>query len=105
MPLMGVSPQRIYLVTSALGGGLAGLGACLLVLLYDIHPAIGLTFGPITFMVCVLGGLGNMIGGFIDAFIFAEFHALGGFYSEVGGGYLIAFGFFILMMFLLHTSS
>ena len=62
MPLMGVSPAKIYLVTSALGGGLAGLGACLLVMLYDIHPAIGLTFGPITFMVCVLGGLGNMIG-------------------------------------------
>jgi len=100
MPLMGVSPRRIYLVTSALGGGLAGLGACLLVLLYDIHPAIGLTFGPITFMVCVLGGLGNMIGGFIAAFIFAEFIALGGFYAEVEWGYVLAFVFFIVMMFI-----
>ncbi|GHD48887.1 branched-chain amino acid ABC transporter permease [Thalassobaculum fulvum] len=100
MPLMGVSPRKIYLVTSALGGGLAGLGACLLVLLYDIHPAIGLTFGPITFMVCVLGGLGNMIGGFIAAFIFAEFIALGGFYAEVEWGYVLAFVFFIVMMFI-----
>src|SRR3546814_7118144 len=87
-------------LTSALGGGLAGLGACLLVLLYDIHPAIGLTFGPITFMVCVLGGLGNMIGGFIAAFIFAEFIALGGFYAEVEWGYVLAFVFFIVMMFI-----
>ena len=100
MPLMGVSPRKIYLVTSALGGGLAGLGACLLVLLYDIHPAIGLTFGPITFMVCVMGGLGNMIGGFIAAFIFAEFIALGGFYAEIEWGYVIAFAFFIVMMFI-----
>ena len=55
MPLMGVNPDRIFLFTSALGGGLAGLGACLLVLQYDIHPAIGLSFGPITFLICVLG--------------------------------------------------
>jgi len=51
MPLMGVDPGRIYLLTSAVGGALAGLAACLLVLQYDIHPAIGLTFGPITFLV------------------------------------------------------
>jgi branched-chain amino acid transport system permease protein len=76
MPLMGVSPARIYIVTSAIGGGLAGLGACLLVLQYDVHPAIGLSFGPITFLICVLGGLGNMVGGFVAAFIFA--HHLGG---------------------------
>ena len=59
-------------VAVAIGGVLAGLAACLLVLQYDIHPAIGLSFGPITFMVCVLGGLGNMVGGFIAAFIFAS---------------------------------
>ena len=99
MPLMGVNPNRIFLITSALGGGLAGLAACLLVLQYDIHPAIGLTFGPITFMVCVMGGLGNMIGGFIAAFIFAQFISVGGFFLHIEWGYVIAFMFFIGMMF------
>jgi branched-chain amino acid transport system permease protein len=99
MPLMGVNPNRIYLVTSAIGGALAGLGACLLVLQYDVHPAIGLTFGPITFMICVLGGLGNMIGGFVAAFIFAQFISVGGFFLHLEWGYAIAFLFFIAMMF------
>ena len=99
MPLMGVSPAKIYLTTSAIGGGLAGLGACLLVLQYDVHPAIGLTFGPLTFMVCVLGGLGNMLGGFIAAFIFAQLISVGGFYFHLEWGYVMAFGFFIIMMF------
>src|SRR5256714_7712470 len=35
MPLMGVNPARVFAMTSALGGALAGLGACLLVLQYD----------------------------------------------------------------------
>ena len=99
MPLMGVNPARIFAVTSALGGALAGLAACLLVLQYDIHPAIGLSFGPITFLVCVLGGLGNMVGGFIAAFIFAQFIAVGGFFFAVEWGYVIAFVFFIAVMF------
>jgi branched-chain amino acid transport system permease protein len=100
MSLMGVDAKRIYLITSALGGALAGLAACLLVLQYDVHPFVGLSFGPITFLICVLGGLGNFIGGFIAAFVFAEIISLGGLFSDLEWGYVLAFGFFIVMMFI-----
>ncbi|MBX3500130.1 MAG: branched-chain amino acid ABC transporter permease [Alphaproteobacteria bacterium] len=100
MPLMGVDGRRIYLITSALGGGLAGLGACVLVLQYDVHPFVGLSFGPITFLICVMGGLGNLIGGFIAAFLFAEIIAVGSLASDLEWGYVLAFGFFIVMMFI-----
>ncbi|MCG8690451.1 MAG: branched-chain amino acid ABC transporter permease, partial [Minwuiales bacterium] len=50
MTLMGVDSRRVYLVTSVVGGSLAGLAACLLVLQYDVHPFVGLSFGPITFV-------------------------------------------------------
>jgi branched-chain amino acid transport system permease protein len=100
MALMGVDTRRIYLITSALGGALAGLAACLLVLQYDVHPFVGLSFGPITFLICVLGGLGNFIGGFIAAFVFAEIISLGGLFSDLEWGYVLAFAFFIVMMFI-----
>ncbi len=99
MPLMGVDSRKIYLITSLIGGSLAGLAACLLVLQYDVHPFIGLTFGPITFMICVLGGLGNMIGGFVASFIFAEIISVGGLYMDLEWGYVFAFVFFIVTMF------
>ncbi|MCS6878470.1 MAG: branched-chain amino acid ABC transporter permease [Geminicoccaceae bacterium] len=99
MPLMGVDPNRLYLLTSAIGGGLAGLGACLLVLQYDVHPAIGLSFGPITFMICVMGGLGNLVGGFVAAFLFAQFISVGGYFFHVEWGYVMAFVFFVVVMF------
>ena len=99
MPLMGVDSRRIYVITSALGGGLAGLASCLLVLQYDVHPFVGLSFGPITFLICVLGSLGNFGGGFVAAFVFAEIIALGGLYSDLEWGYVLAFAFFIVMMF------
>ena len=100
MPLMGVDSKKVYLVTSAIGGGLAGLAASLMVLQYDIYPQIGLQFGPLIFMICVLGGLGSMIGGFVAAFIIAQFIAIGGSCFATEWGYAIAFLFFMVMMFL-----
>jgi branched-chain amino acid transport system permease protein len=100
MPLLGVDTRRIYLITSAIGGALAGLAACLLVLQYDVQPFIGLTFGPITFLICVLGGLGNMVGGFVAAFLFAEIISVAGLYLDLEWGYVFAFGLFVVLMFL-----
>jgi len=100
MSLMGVDTKKLYLLTSAIGGALAGLGGCLLVLQYDVHPFIGLSFGPITFIICVMGGLGNMVGGFIAAFIFSELITIGGYFAEIEWGYVLAFVFFIIMMFI-----
>ena len=100
MVLMGVDAKKIYWVTAGVGGGLAGLAAGLLVLQYDVHPFVGISFGPITFIICVLGGLGNMIGGFIAAFILSIIISVGGLYSEIEWGYVLAFVFFIVMMFI-----
>jgi branched-chain amino acid transport system permease protein len=99
MALMGVDTRRVYLVTSAVGGGLAGLAATLLVLQYDVHPFVGSSFGPIIFLICVLGGLGNFVGGFVAAFVFAELISIGGLYLDLEWGYVFAFAFFIVMMF------
>src|SRR5216683_1381588 len=76
MGLMGVDQRRIYLITSAI------------------------SFGPITFMICVLGGLGNMIGGFVAAFIMSQIIAIGGFFFSIEISYVLAFIFFIVLMFI-----
>ena len=100
MPLMGVDSRKLYLVTSAIGGGLAGLAAALMVLQYDIYPQIGLQSGPLIFMICVLGGLGNMIGGFAAAFIISQFIAVGSSCFHTEWGYAVAFLFFMVAIFI-----
>jgi len=77
MSLMGVDTRRIYLITSALAARSPGSPACLLVLQYDVHPFVGLSFGPITFLICVLGGLGNFIGGLHRGFRLRRDHLVG----------------------------
>jgi branched-chain amino acid transport system permease protein len=100
MGLMGVDTRTVYLITSAVGGALAGLAAVLLVLQQDVHPFIGLTFGPITFMICVLGGLGNLLGGFVAAFVISQVISIGSFYVSTELSYVIAFVLFIVAMFI-----
>ena len=100
MALMGANPQRVYIVTSAVGGMLAGVAAALLIIQYSVHPYFGAAFGPITFMICVLGGLGNMLGAFVASFIMSEIIAIGGVVWSTEMGYVIAFALFIVLMFI-----
>src|SRR5215469_7544977 len=83
MGLMGVDQRRIYLVTSLIGGALAGLGGYLLVLQYDVHPF-----------------LGNMFGGFIASFIISQIISIGGYYYSIEWAYVLAFTLFIVLMFI-----
>lgn len=99
MALMGANPQRVYVVTSGVGGALAGVAAALLIIQYSVHPFFGAAFGPLTFMVCVLGGLGNMLGAFVAAFVMSEIISIGGVVWSTEMGYVIAFVVFIVMMF------
>jgi len=99
MMLMGADPQRIYIVTSAVGGMMAGLAGALLIFQYSVHPFFGGQFGPLTFMICVLGGLGNMLGAFIASFIMSEIISIAGVVWSTEMGYVIAFVVFIVMIF------
>ena len=99
MALMGANPQRIYVVTSAVGGLMAGLAGALLVFQYSVHPFFGGQFGPLTFMICVLGGLGSMVGAFVASFVMSEIISIAGVVWSTEMGYVIAFVVFIVMIF------
>ena len=99
MRLMGADPQHVYVVTSAAGGAMAGVAAALLIIQYPVHPYFGAAFGPLTFMICVLGGLGNMVGAFVASFILSEIISFGGVAISTEMGYVVAFMVFIVLMF------
>ena len=65
-----------------------------------MHPYFDAAYGPITFMVCALGGLGNMLGAFIASLVMSEIISLDGVIWSTEMGYVIAFALFIVMMFI-----
>jgi branched-chain amino acid transport system permease protein len=67
--LMGINPRAVYYITMAAGGVLTALIAAFFSPIYAVHPHFGGSFTMMAFIIVVLGGMGNMLGGFIGAFI------------------------------------
>lgn len=99
MALMGVDTRRVYLVTSGIGGAMAGLAGALLIIQYSVHPHFGAAFGPLTFMICVLGGLGNMFGAVVASLLISEVISIGGIITSSEMAYVVAFIIFIVAIF------
>jgi len=59
---VGVSTRRIDAMTFAFGTGLAGVAGCALALIGTVDPEVGKTYIVDSFMVVVLGGVGNVLG-------------------------------------------
>src|SRR5690606_20059043 len=59
---LGVATHRIDMMTFGLGSGLAGLGGVALSQLGNVGPELGQQHIIDSFMVVVLGGVGNILG-------------------------------------------
>ncbi len=95
---MGVRTQRVNMLTFGLGSGLAGLAGAFLSQIGNVGPSLGQSYIVDSFMVVVVGGVGNLVGtlisglgiGSIDQFIQQYAPALAGALSTVpfAGGFL-----------------
>lgn len=64
---LGINTGRIDALTFALGSGLAGLAGVAVALLGSVGPNVGQNYIVDTFMVVVVGGVGNLLGSIIAA--------------------------------------
>ena len=69
--LTGVKVGTIYALTFAIGAALAGAAGSLLSMVVSFDPTLGGGFTQRAFVICVLGGLGNVLNVLIGAAIFA----------------------------------
>ncbi|MFB2770624.1 urea ABC transporter permease subunit UrtB [Pelatocladus sp. BLCC-F211] len=64
---LGIPTQKVDAMTFALGSGLAGVAGCAISLLGSVGPNTGQNYIIDTFMVVVVGGVGNLIGSIVAA--------------------------------------
>ncbi len=67
--LMGVNVHRVLGICFGLGAFLAAVAGALLSMMFPVTPFMGLPYLTITFIVVVLGGMGNMLGSLVGGFI------------------------------------
>jgi branched-chain amino acid transport system permease protein len=75
--LMGIDTDRVYALTWAVGIACVGAAGVLLAPIYPVYPTAGLQFVLIAYVAVVLGGLGDMAGAVIAAFVVAAVEVVG----------------------------
>ncbi|MBR8828997.1 MAG: urea ABC transporter permease subunit UrtB [Gomphosphaeria aponina SAG 52.96 = DSM 107014] len=64
---LGIPTAQVDALTFALGSGLAGIAGCAITLLGSVGPNTGQNYIVDTFMVVVVGGVGNLLGTIVAA--------------------------------------
>lgn len=101
--LMGVNIGRIYAVTYGLGAALAGAAGSLVSVGFSISPVTDIEFLAKSFVICIIGGLGNMTGALVGGLLLGIVENFGAFFF--GPGYQNAIGFLLLVLVLFIRPS
>ncbi len=95
---LGVSTRRVDTLTFALGSGLAGLAGCALTLIGPIGPSLGTFYLVDAFIVVILGGLGQIPGTILAAFVIGMLNTIFEFGTTAVVGKVLVFAMVILFL-------
>ncbi|GBE10897.1 high-affinity branched-chain amino acid transport system permease protein LivH [bacterium BMS3Bbin12] len=94
----GINTRRIDALTFAFGSGLAGLAGCALSLIGSVGPTTGQNYIVDSFMVVVLGGVGQLLGTVVGALTIGEAHALIEYFTSSSAAKVAVFTMIILFL-------
>ena len=101
--LMGIRARHVYALTFAIAAGLAGMAGAMVGTVGTFNPAAAGSFTLLSFVIAVLGGLGNMYGALVGGLVIGLVEAWAGQYLP--GTWVNALAFLVLVIVLLVRPS
>ena len=95
--LTGVRVAKIYALTFGIGAALAGAAGSLLAMIVPFDPNLGGGYTERAFVICVLGGLGNVVNVLAGAALYAFVHVFVGARLPALSG-AVTFGILVLLL-------
>jgi branched-chain amino acid transport system permease protein len=96
--LMGVRVQHAYIAAFALSAALAGAAGVLLGLVFPISPLQSDGYLGTAFTVCVLGGLGSVVGAVAGGVLLGLVESIAGFAFGAENASIVSFVLLILLL-------
>ena len=86
---LGIPVNRVFLVTFAVGSGLAGLGGALGADILGLTPTFPLTFMVYFLIVCAVGGTSSITGPLVAALVLGIADVMGKYYVPKLGAFIV----------------
>jgi branched-chain amino acid transport system permease protein len=93
--IVGVKVERVQALSFMIGFGVAGLAGALLSMTEQISPFMGFPFTIAAFVVIIMGGLGNLMGGILAGFILGFVEIYGVVLTSANARSIILYGVFV----------
>ncbi|MDO8642613.1 MAG: branched-chain amino acid ABC transporter permease [Candidatus Woesearchaeota archaeon] len=100
---LGINVDRVIMFTFALGSALAALAGVLIGVEQTIQPTMGVALGIAAFSAAVVGGIGNIHGAVLGAFVIGLAENIGIWF--IPSGYKPAISFLILIIMLIFKPT
>jgi len=101
--LMGIQARHVYALTFGIAAALAGMAGAMIGTVGTFNPSAAASFTLMSFVVAVLGGLGNMYGALVGGLVIGLVQAWGGQYLP--GTWVNALAFLVLIVVLIFRPT
>jgi branched-subunit amino acid ABC-type transport system permease component len=98
--VVGLDVKRLYSLTFGLGAACVGAAGSMLVLLFDVTPALGPALTLLAFIIVITGGLGSMTGALLGGILIGLTEALAGLVFTPSAKSMFSFGLLVLVLLL-----
>ena len=98
--LMGINVAKMSAIAFGLGTALAATAGALIAPVYYIHPLAGHTFLLKAFTICVLGGLGSVVGAGVGGIIIGIVESMSSTYLSSDWKDVVVFIIFLMVLLL-----
>jgi branched-chain amino acid transport system permease protein len=96
--VVGIDVERVQIVSFSIGFGVAGIAGALLSMMEQITPFMGFPFTIAAFVVVILGGLGNLLGGMAAGLLLGVLETYGVALTSPSLRSVLIYGVFILVL-------
>src|SRR5450759_634013 len=96
--VVGLDVKHLYALTFGLGAAGVGAAGCMLLLIFDVTPAVGPAYTLLAFVIVITGGLGSMPGALLGGVLIGLTEAMAGLLFTPSAKSMFAFGILVLVL-------
>jgi branched-chain amino acid transport system permease protein len=96
--VVGLDVKHLYALTFGLGAACVGAAGVMLLLIFDVTPAVGPAYTLLAFVIVITGGLGSMPGALIGGVLIGLTEAMAGLLFTPSAKTMFAFAILVLVL-------